>query len=62
MDIMPNNKETTTNLDDEALKALLRDALQVEGAQHKQYLLWRIAEVLDIDVSDASSDKGVLVI
>jgi len=51
--------EQTTNLDDEAIKGLLIEALQTDGAHHKQYLLWRIAEMLDLDLSDVSDDLGV---
>jgi len=53
------SEEQRTNLDDEAIKGLLIQALQTDGAHHKQYLLWRIADVLDLDVSEASDDLGV---
>ena len=38
---------------------LLIDALCTEGAHHKQWYLWRLAELLSVDVSNVNADDGV---
>lgn len=43
----------------EAIKGQIVEALQTDGAQHKQYFLWKIADILNLDVSAASDEKGV---
>jgi len=36
---------------------LFVDALYIDGAHHKQWYLWKIAEALGIDLSDRWNDE-----
>ncbi len=38
---------------------LILDALITDGAHHKQWYLHRIAEALDIDLSQINADEGI---
>ena len=41
------------------VKELLEEALSIDGAQHKQWYLWRIAEALGIELPADIADKGI---
>jgi hypothetical protein len=40
-------------------KELLEQALSIDGARHKQWYLWQIAEALHIELPDDIADKGI---
>lgn len=41
---------------EQQLKSLLADALYTDGEHHKQWYLWKIVELLGIDLSDEWSE------
>ncbi len=46
------------DLEAPTLGDLVRSALEVEGAHHKQWYLWRIAEMLGMYVQNEVWDRG----
>ena len=42
-----------------AVKESLEEALSIDGAHHKQWYLWKIAEELHIELPDDLTDKGI---
>lgn len=40
------------------VKDTLTQGLTSDGAQHKQWALWRVARLLHIDMSDVQADEG----
>ena len=48
-----------TTLDKDEIKELLEEALSIDGAHHKQWYLWRIAEELSIELPDDIADRGI---
>ena len=41
------------------VQELLEQALSIDGAHHKQWYLWCIAEALKIELPDDIADKGI---
>jgi hypothetical protein len=48
-----------TTLDKYEIKELLEKALSIDGAHHKQWYLWRIAEALGLELPNDLVDKGI---
>jgi hypothetical protein len=43
----------------EQIKDLVLDALQTEGAHHKQHYLWKIADLLGIERDEIDAEEGI---
>lgn len=41
------------------IRQLVRDALDTDGVDHKQWFLWQIGKALGITISDTDTDEGI---
>jgi hypothetical protein len=50
--------KTANLLDDVSIQACIEEALTIEGSHHKQWYLWKIADLLGYGL-DIDADKGI---